>query len=214
MTADQGTTSGTAAVPREFFDRSPLAVAPDLLGTVIRHDGPEGPVEIRLTEVEAYLGEGADPASHAHRGPRPRTRSMFGPPGHLYLYFTYGMHWCANLVCGPDGEGGAVLLRAGQVVTGREIARSRRPAAHRDVDLARGPARLTSALGLGPDDDGRDVCCAGRVQVLTGDPVAAPRRRCGPRVGVSAGAQSPWRFWVDADRTVSAYRAAAPRRRG
>ncbi|MFD0823650.1 DNA-3-methyladenine glycosylase, partial [Micromonospora zhanjiangensis] len=107
-----------------------------------------GGVTVRLTEVEAYAGSGGDPASHAYRGRTRRNAVMFGPAGHAYLYFTYGMHWCLNVVTGPDGEASAVLLRAGEVVDGLDIARSRRPAVRRDVDLARGPARLCSTLGL------------------------------------------------------------------
>lgn len=115
-----------------------------LLGCLVSAGG----VTVRLTEVEAYAGVGADPASHAHRGRTARNAVMFGPPGHLYVYFTYGMHWCANVVCGPDGEAAAVLLRAGQVVDGADTARARRATAKAARDLARGPARLTAALGI------------------------------------------------------------------
>ncbi|MBT0771128.1 DNA-3-methyladenine glycosylase [Kineosporia sp. J2-2] len=200
-----------APLPRSFFDREPLVVAPALLGAVVRHERDGEVVEVRLTEVEAYLGEGEDPASHSHRGRRPRNQVMWGPPGHLYVYFTYGMHYCANLVCRPEGVSGGVLLRAGEVVNGLDVARARRPAVRRDVDLARGPARLASALGLARDDDGRDVCSGGSLQVLPGTPVPRSRLRTGPRVGVSAGAESPWRYWVDGEPTVSAYRPAVPR---
>ncbi|PID96574.1 MAG: 3-methyladenine DNA glycosylase [Actinomycetales bacterium] len=135
-------------LPRAFFERPVLQVAPELLGARISLDG----VTVRLTEVEAY-GGGDDPGSHAFRGRTPRTEVMFGPPGGLYVYFTYGMHWCANLVCGPEGHASAVLLRAGEVVQGRELAASRRPGSA-VRDLARGPARLTRALGLGRAHNG------------------------------------------------------------
>jgi DNA-3-methyladenine glycosylase len=207
---------GLSVLPRQFFCRHALDVAPDLLGRVVEHDSPEGVVAVRLTEVEAYAGT-ADPGSHARMGPTARNATMFGPPGHLYVYFTYGMHWCANLVCSPDGEASAVLLRAGEVVSGPELARSRRPAARADRDLARGPARLASALGLTGDHGGGDVCAAGPVVVRHGRSPSPATLRTGPRVGVAGpggdAAAYPWRFWVEGERCVSAYRAAAPRRR-
>ncbi len=175
------------------------------------HDLDGGAVAIRLTEVEAYLGEGEDPASHSHRGLRPRNAVMFGPPGHAYVYFTYGMHFCANVVCRPAGVSGGVLLRAGEVVAGHELARSRRPAARRDVDLARGPARLANALALGRSDNGRDLCDGGELRVLAGQGYDHDRLRTGPRVGVALGSTSPWRFWLADEPTVSVYRPAARR---
>jgi len=199
------------ALPRGFFARPVLDVARDLLGRVLRHDGEQGPVAVRLTEVEAYAGED-DPGSHAFRGRTPRTAVMFGEAGHAYVYFSYGMHWCTNLVCGEEGSASAVLLRGGEVVEGLELARSRR--ARRDVDLARGPARLAQALGLARDQDGADVCAGGALQVHAGVPVPDDAVAWGPRVGVSgAGALPPWRAWVAGEPTVSPYRAAAPRRR-
>ncbi len=202
-----------APLPRSFFERDPLVVAPALLGTVIRHERDGQVVEVRLTEVEAYLGEGEDPASHSHRGLRPRNKTMWGPPGHLYVYFTYGMHYCANLVCRPAGVSGGVLMRAGEVVSGLDIARSRRPASKRDSELARGPARLASALGFGRTDDGRDVCGGSSLLVLPGKAVPRSQLRTGPRVGVAAGAESPWRYWIEGDPTVSVYRPAVARKR-
>ncbi|MGQ7298312.1 DNA-3-methyladenine glycosylase [Quadrisphaera sp. KR29] len=209
-------------VPRAFFDRPVLEVARDLLGRVVVHSTEDGDVAVRLTEVEAYAGPG-DPGSHAARGRTPRTAVMFGPPGHAYVYFSYGMHWCANLVCGPEGTASAVLLRAGEVVGGLELARSRRPAARRDVDLARGPARLASALGLGRAQDGADLCApTSALRVLdapppSSSPSPAAEVRTGPRVGVSGeggdGGRYPWRFWLAGEPTVSPYRVAAPRRR-
>jgi DNA-3-methyladenine glycosylase len=169
-------------------------------------------VSVRLTEVEAYAG-GHDPASHAFRGETPRNAVMFGRPGHAYVYFTYGMHFCMNLVAGPAGQASAVLLRAGEIVAGHELARERRPGAT-DRDLARGPARLTRALGVDRSFDGTDVTVrGGGLFVRRG--VAAPddRVRWGPRVGVSSAAELPWRAWVDGEPTVSAYRPHVPRKR-
>jgi DNA-3-methyladenine glycosylase len=173
-------------------------VAPELLGAVLRH----GEVAVRLTEVEAYDGAN-DPASHAFRGRTPRNEIMFGPPGHLYVYFSYGMHWAANLICGPDGVASGVLLRAGEVVAGLEVARSRRGWAS-DRDLARGPGRLTQALGIRIEHRGACVLDGGPVRL---EPGAAPEQiSCGPRVGVSAEADRPWRFWVTGSRFVSDYK--------
>jgi len=201
------------ALPRAFFDRDVADVARDLLGRIVVHEAGGGAVGVRLTEVEAYRGE-EDPASHAFRGMRRRNATMFGPPGHLYVYFTYGMHWCANLVCGPAGTARAVLLRAGEVVEGIEEARARRPAARRDVDLARGPARLATCLGFDGGSDGLDACAGGSLRVLAGAPAPAEGVRTGPRVGVAgAGATSPWRWWLAAEPSVSVYRPGKPRRR-
>lgn len=166
-----------------------------------------GGVTVRLTEVEAYAGVGADPASHAHRGRTARNEVMFGPPGRLYVYFTYGMHWCANVVCGPEGEASAVLLRAGEVVSGLAAARARRPAARTDRDLARGPARLTTALGIDGAANGADLLDASSGITLTaGSRVDAAMIRSGPRVGVAGGHDTRWRFWLDGEPTVTAYR--------
>jgi DNA-3-methyladenine glycosylase len=142
---------------RDVLDRPAEDVAPRLLGAVLRHRTAHGVVAVRLTEVEAYAGEGADPGSHAFRGPGRRNATMFGPSGRLYVYFTYGMHWCANVVCGPPGRGSAVLLRAGELIEGLALARQRRAGARRDADLARGPARLTTALGIDGSHDGADL---------------------------------------------------------
>ncbi|MGR6917102.1 DNA-3-methyladenine glycosylase [[Actinomadura] parvosata] len=208
-----------APLPRSFFDRPSHEVAPDLLGRVLVH----GSVAVRLTEVEAYGGPGEDPAAHTYRGRTPRNAVMFGPPGHLYVYFTYGMHFCANLVCLPEGSGSAVLLRAGEVVAGRPEARLRRSAVRPipDRDLARGPARLAVALGLVREHNGLDTILdgspAGRphdsLTVLEGRPADPALIRSGPRTGVSTAKETPWRFWIDGDPTVSPYRAHVPRRR-
>ena len=169
---------------------------------------------VRLTEVEAYAGVGEDPGSHAHRGRTPRTEVMFGPPGRAYVYFTYGMHWCLNVVTGPAGRASAVLLRAGEVVDGLALARERRPAVP-DRDLCRGPARLTRALGLTGEQGGLDLLDpASPLRLVAGPPVPPALVRTGPRVGVSgAVADAPWRYWLDGEPTVSPYRRAVPRRR-
>ncbi|MFI7151265.1 DNA-3-methyladenine glycosylase [Nonomuraea sp. NPDC050022] len=244
---DSGTLD-SAPLPRSFFDRPSHEVAPDLLGRVLVH----GPVAVRLTEVEAYGGPGEDPAAHTYRGRTPRNAVMFGPPGHLYVYFTYGMHFCANLVCLPEDHGSAVLLRAGEVVARADVARSRRsgdgdgpPASGRkpiaDRDLARGPARLAVALGLAREHNGLDAVWEGSaaglprlsekggaqpehaawltglpkgtVAVLGGRPAEADTIRSGPRTGISTAKDTPWRFWIDGDPTVSPFRPHVPRRR-
>ena len=166
-----------------------------------------------LSEVEAYAGL-ADPASHAFRGRTPRNAVMFGPPGHLYVYFVYGMHFCANVTCLSDGEPGAVLLRAGEVVSDLAAAHARRPTARRAADLARGPARLASLLGLNRADNGLDLTDpSSRVRLHRGVPVAPASVRTGPRVGVAAAHDTPWRFWIADSAAVSPYRPGrgAPR---
>lgn len=166
---------------------------------------------MRITEVEAYAGP-LDPASHGYRGKTARNAVMFGPPGFLYVYFTYGMHFCINFVCSPEGECSAVLIRAGEIVEGIELARAARPGSS-DRDLARGPARLTKALGLAREDNGLDLCDGGPLTVLECES-AEFTVASGPRVGVSSAAEVPWRFWIEGDRTVSAYKAHKPRVRG
>ncbi|MFG5719511.1 DNA-3-methyladenine glycosylase [Streptomyces murinus] len=205
-------------LPRKFFDRPVLDVAPDLLGRVLVRTTPDGPISVRLTEVEAYDGPN-DPGSHAYRGRTPRNAVMFGEPGHVYVYFTYGMWHCMNLVCGPEGRASAVLLRAGEVVEGAELARKRRPSARNDRELAKGPARLATALEVDRALDGTDACTVGEtpLRILTGTPVPAEQVRSGPRTGVAGeggdGEIHPWRYWVADDPTVSPYRAHVPRRR-
>ncbi|MFG2331472.1 DNA-3-methyladenine glycosylase [Streptomyces sp. NPDC048604] len=202
-------------LPRAFFDRPVLEVAPDLLGRTLVRRTEDGPIELRLTEVEAYAGE-IDPGSHAFRGRTARNAVMFGPPGHAYVYFTYGMWHCLNLVCGPEGHASGVLLRAGEIQQGAEFARGRRLSARHDKELAKGPARLATALDVALSLNGTDVCDGpdAPLAVLTGAPPRPDQVRSGPRTGVGGdGAPHPWRFWIEADPTVSPYRAHAPRRR-
>lgn len=198
----------------DFFLRPVLDVAPDLLGRVVAHRTRRGTVAVRLTEVEAYAGQ-RDPGSHAFRGLTPRNTVMFGPPGRVYVYFSYGMHWCMNLVCGPEGEASAVLLRAGEVVEGLDLATARRTTARSACELARGPARLTTALGIDGTHDGRDATDASSCLTVSGASSSdSGEVRSGPRVGVAGdGAGHPWRFWLAGDPSVSAYRPAVSRRR-
>ncbi len=203
-------------IVRADLARHPADVAPALLGAVLACTREDGQVAVRLTEVEAYAGVGEDPGSHAHRRRTPRNTTMFGEVGHLYVYFTYGMHWCLNIVTHTDGLAGAVLLRAGAVIRGEPIARSRRPAATRDRDLARGPARLAAALGVDGSLDGVDLLdLASPVRLLPPEDAptdASPVIRTGPRTGVAGpGAPTPWRFWFDGEPTVSPHRPAQPR---
>jgi DNA-3-methyladenine glycosylase len=199
-------------VERESLAEPALEVAPLLLGAVLVSavDGAE--VAVRLTEVEAYEGL-ADPASHAYRGRTRRNDVMFGPAGHLYCYFTYGMHWCANVVCEREGVASAVLLRAGEVMRGIDTARERRTAARDPRHLARGPARLAACLGLSRDTNGADLCDPASPVLLEslGNP-ATTAVRSGPRVGITLAADRPWRFWLDGEASVSAFRPGGRKR--
>jgi DNA-3-methyladenine glycosylase len=254
MPGAEGRAPAGAVLPRAFLAPPALEVAPRLLGCVLEHQTSEGLVALALTEVEAYEGL-ADPASHAYRGRTGRNAVMFGEPGHAYVYFTYGMHFCVNLVCRPEGTASAVLLRAGRVIDGIPLAAARRAAGRNDGghraggqerpgrpgpggsgdpsrpagrgapgvispaverELARGPARLCQALGIDRGLDGADVCDPGsplRIrpapEASSGRPVPAVSR--GPRVGISAAADRPWRFWLTGDPTVSPYRPHVPR---
>ena len=208
-------------MPREFFARPSVPVAPDLLGCVLEHQTEAGLVAVELTEVEAYAGA-SDPASHAYRGKTARNAVMFGPLGHAYVYFTYGMHFCVNLVCLGNGSASAVLLRAGRIIEGEELARARRTRGEAKIasrDLARGPARLCQALDIDRSLDGADVCVPDSPlrmrwpEAVTTARSAERKVASGPRVGISVAAEVPWRFWVEGDPTVSVYRPAVPRRR-
>ncbi|GAA1758961.1 DNA-3-methyladenine glycosylase [Nostocoides vanveenii] len=209
-------------LPRRFFAREVLQVAPDLLGCTITHAG----VTVRVTETEAYAGYLHDPGSHAFRGRTPRTEPMFGPAGLTYVYFTYGMHWMLCLVTGPVDLAQAVLIRAGEVVDGLDVAAQRRPGIA-PRDWCRGPARLATTLALDGGDTGRDFCRpALRAPAMPVEPIdlvvraasnsIVPQQiRTGPRVGVSGpggdGASYPWRFWLDGEPTVSTYRPGVTR---
>ncbi|MFE5915051.1 DNA-3-methyladenine glycosylase [Streptomyces wedmorensis] len=202
-------------LPRTFFDRPVLEVAPDLLGRTLVRNTEQGPMELRLTEVEAYAGA-IDPGSHAFRGRTARNAVMFGPPGHAYVYFTYGMWHCLNLVCGPEGHASGVLLRAGEILRGADQARPRRRSARSDRELAKGPARLATALDVVLSLNGTDVCAGpdAPLALLTGTPPPPDRILTGPRTGVGGdGASHPWRFWLTDDPTVSPYRPHTPRKR-
>ncbi|MET1044884.1 MAG: DNA-3-methyladenine glycosylase [Microbacteriaceae bacterium] len=193
---------------RALLARPALEVAPLLLGAVIR----KGAVAVRITEVEAYLGA-VDPGSHAFRGKTKRNATMFGEPGHLYCYFTYGMHVCANVVCSPEGSASGVLLRAGEVIEGIDLARERRTSSRHDIDLARGPARLAVALGITLADGGSDLE-AGDIRLDL--PTEPAPFATGPRTGVSGAGGThhfPWRFWIPDDPTVSPYKAHVRKKR-
>jgi DNA-3-methyladenine glycosylase len=205
--------NGDSEVRALLTGRAP-EIAPRLLGGMLISDlGAR--VTLRITEVEAYAGVGQDPGSHAHRRRTARNAAMFGPPGHAYVYFTYGMHWCLNVVAHPEAEAGAVLIRAGEVTTGLAAARGRRPAARTDRDLARGPARLAAALAVTGALDGMDLLDPSsplRLALPAPRAWVAPRTiESGPRTGVAeAGAQTPWRFWLEGEPTVSPHRPARP----
>ena len=196
---------------RDALTAHAVDVAPLLLGAILtsRVDGRR--VSVRLTEVEAYGGEGEDPGSHAFRRETPRNATMFGPPGRAYVYFTYGMHWCLNVVTRSEGLAGAVLLRAGEVVEGLPTARERRPGSTRDRDLARGPARLTVALGVTGALDGANLLAArSPLRLIAAEPIASAQIGISARTGVGgAGSATPWRFFARDEPTVSPYRKAA-----
>ena len=190
-------------LPRRFYDRDALEVAPDLLNKVL----VAGERRARIVEVEAYVGGGADPGSHAHRGRTSRNATMYGPPGHLYVYFTYGMHWCCNAVCSPPGTASAVLLRAGAPLRGLDDMWARRPKARVERDLLSGPAKLCQAFGIEGLHDGADL-----VKAVPGGPTIADDGVPPPgepgvseRIGLARGMGDdlPWRFFVPGDPNLS-----------
>lgn len=187
-------------LPRRFYRRDPRVVAPELLNKLlVRDDGRAG----RIVEVEAYCGS-EDPAAHTFRGKTARNATMFGPAGHLYVYFTYGMHWCANAVCGEVGEGVGVLVRAIEPVAGIELMRAARPRALRDRDLASGPARLAQAMGITGELDGIDLVKNERGLRIVSDGTPPPVDAvAGPRIGISRGIEHPWRWYLPAHSHVS-----------
>jgi DNA-3-methyladenine glycosylase len=199
-------------IDRDLLAQPALAVAPTLLGATVLSTVDGAQVLVRITEVEAY--EGADdPASHAFRGHTQRTAVMFGEAGHLYCYFVYGMHWCANVTCGQPGVAAAVLLRAAQILDGESTARSRGGANAKLSQLASGPARLARCLGLSGVHTGVDLLDdASPVRLTSLGPVS--NHRAGPRVGVAAAAERHWRFWVPNEPTVSSYRPGGRKRNG
>jgi DNA-3-methyladenine glycosylase len=188
-------------IPRSFYDRDARAVAPELLHKVLVHGERRG----RIVEVEAYVGDGTDAGSHAHRGRTKRNATMFGPPGHLYVYFTYGMHWCCNAVCDPEGTASAVLLRAVEPLTGLHAMREARPAARRDTDLGNGPAKLCQAFGIVGAHDGVDLVRppSGGITIVDDGTPPPDAPVVATRIGLSAGADLPWRWYVDGNANVS-----------
>lgn len=198
-------------LPRSFFARPSTEVAPDLLGRVLARKLADGTrLAARLVEVEAY--EQGDPASHSYKGrPTARTRVMFGPPGRLYVYFSYGQHFCSNVVTGPDGVGSAVLLRAAQPLEGIEVM-----AANRGTDdvrlLCSGPARLTQAFGIARAANGTDLVRDLSLILLSGAPLSPRAIGRSTRVGVNVGGERPWRFFERGSSFVSPGRPWTPRR--
>jgi DNA-3-methyladenine glycosylase len=188
-----------SVVPRAFYRRDPRDVAPELLNKVLVRGGRRG----RIVEVEAYVG-GIDPAAHAYRGRTARNATMFGPPGHLYVYFSYGMHWCCNPVCGDEGEGVAVLIRALEPLDGLEQMRAERVAARRTVELCNGPARLTQAMGITGSDDGADLVSGAEGITIVDDGVPPPLEPVvTARIGISKAVAEPWRWYVPGNLNVS-----------
>lgn len=196
--------AGPPATPdRTWFDRPSDELAPELLGARLVRDTPDGRIGGRIVEVEAYRGP-EDLAAHSSRGRTARNAVMFGPPGHLYVYFTYGMHWCSNVVCNPSGGGGAVLMRALAPLVGLDVMWARRPKARRERDLCSGPARLCQALGLTGDLDGADLS-TGPVHLLDDGTPPPSDPGNSVRIGLSPGKgdDSPWRWFVAGDPNVS-----------
>ncbi len=199
-----------APLPREFYRRDPLAVAPELLNKVLVNGGRAG----RIVEVEAYCGA-VDPASHAFRGRTPRNATMFGPAGHLYVYFTYGMHHCSNVVCDDEGEAGAVLLRALTPLEGIDEIRAARPTSRHDADLCAGPGRLCLALGIERSFDGADLVTGDRGVTVLDDGVPPPTEPgVSGRIGLSVAEDLPWRFYVPGAVGLSRRDGAEPRASG
>jgi DNA-3-methyladenine glycosylase len=190
----------TKRLPRAFYRRDPREVAPDLLNKVlVANDGRRA----RIVETEAYCGA-FDAAAHTYHGQTARNAVMFGVPGLLYVYFTYGMHYCCNAVCGEEGEGVAVLLRAAEPLSGLDLMRAARPAAKRDRDLCSGPARLCQAFGIARAQDGVDLVTGSGGFGIVDDGVAPPDEPVvTTRVGIRHAAEEPWRWYVPGNPNVS-----------
>jgi DNA-3-methyladenine glycosylase len=182
-------------LPRTFFARPALEVAEALVGRVLIGESADGVVAGRLVEVEAYCGAD-DPASHAYRNKTRRNEVMFGPAGHLYVYFTYGMHFCANIVTDEDGVAGAVLLRAVEPLEGLDLMAARRGVSEPRL-LARGPARLCQAFGLTRAHNGLDLCSSGELWVSDEEPRLAGPVRTSARIGIKPEHDQPWRFFEE-----------------
>ena len=189
-----------SVLSRRFYQRDPRAVAPELLNKVFM--GPDGRSG-RIVEVEAYCGA-EDPAAHTYRGPTRRNATMFGEAGHMYVYFTYGMHWCANAVCGRVGEGVGVLIRALEPLEGIERMRASRPRAKRDTELCSGPARLAQALSITGANDGADLVVGDQGFKILDDGIPSPDTpMASPRIGISKAVELPWRWHVAGNPHVS-----------
>lgn len=189
-----------SVLPREFYRRHPTLVAPELLNKILlRDDGRCA----RIVEVEAYAGS-EDPAAHSYRGKTARNATMFGPPGHLYVYFTYGMHWGSNAVCGEQGEGVGVLLRAAQPLHGLDLMHLARPTAKRQIDLTNGPGKLSQAFGINREFDGADLVNGDHgIRIVTDGTTPPVAPVIGPRVGISKAVDLPWRWSVPGQPCVS-----------
>ena len=191
-------------LPRSYYGRGARELAPQLLNKLLVHHTADGTrLAARIVEVEAYLGSD-DAGSHAFRGMTPRTEVMFGPPGHLYVYFTYGMHWCANVVATKDGDAAAVLLRAAAPVAGLDVMRARRVKSRRDRDLLAGPARLCQAFAITGADNGVDLV-RGPIRIVDDGVQPPPTPGISTRIGLAAGRgdEHPWRFTVPGDPNLS-----------
>lgn len=208
MTAGRQTSAVGAGtlLSREFFARDASVVAPALVGMVLSR--PDEGLRARVVEVEAYTAD--DPACHAYRRRTERNAPLWGPPGHAYVYRSYGVHWCFNVATGSDGVAQGCLIRAAQPLAGHDLMRARRGDVA-DGELLRGPAKLCAAYAITGDHSGCDLCRGGPVEFH--DDGTVPDVVAGPRVGVSKVADWPWRFFVDGSRWVSAYRRSprAPR---
>jgi DNA-3-methyladenine glycosylase len=184
-------------LPRAFYLRPAAQVARELLGKILVFEGASG----RVVETEAYLGED-DGAAHSARGITPRTKVIFGPPGHAYVYFVYGMYDCLNIVCEPEGIAGCVLIRALEPLTGVDQMRQRRAAARRDEDLANGPGKLTRALGIKITHSGVDVT-KGPITIHTPERAENFEIAASPRIGITKSADLPLRFFIRGNASVS-----------